>query len=132
MNIRKTCFMEKYRKLSQNYHQMSTLSVSPMIVLPQHDKTSKMTGAPSEESDQPGHLPSLISFCCSHTERLGAELTIKRTRKTLVRLDWANAQIVLSLPWANRSLCWFCRVLAHFLPLLSHLCVPDTVFFIIK
>ena len=25
-----------------------------------HDKTNKMTFAPSEDSDQPGHLPSLI------------------------------------------------------------------------
>ena len=27
---------------------------------PPHDKTSKMAGAPSEDSDQPGHPPSLI------------------------------------------------------------------------
>ena len=27
---------------------------------PQHDKTNKMTCAPSEDSDQPGHSPSLI------------------------------------------------------------------------
>ena len=27
---------------------------------PPHDKTSKMICAPSEGSDQPGHLPSLI------------------------------------------------------------------------
>ena len=27
---------------------------------PQHDKTNKMTCAPSEDSDQPGHPPSLI------------------------------------------------------------------------
>ena len=26
---------------------------------PTHDKTNKMTCAPSEDSDQPGHLPSL-------------------------------------------------------------------------
>ena len=29
-------------------------------VEPAHDKTNKMTCAPSEDSDQPGHLPSLI------------------------------------------------------------------------
>ena len=28
---------------------------------PLHDKTNKMTFAPSEDSDQPGHPPSLIS-----------------------------------------------------------------------
>ena len=37
----------------------------------QHDKTNKMTCAPSEDSDQPGHLPSLITLRCPHEERLG-------------------------------------------------------------
>ena len=31
-----------------------------MITEPQHDKTNKMTCAPSEDSDQPGQPPSLI------------------------------------------------------------------------
>ena len=29
---------------------------------PVHDKTNKMTCAPSKDSDQPGHKPSLISL----------------------------------------------------------------------
>ena len=29
---------------------------------PPHDKTNKMACAPSEDSDQPGHPPSLISL----------------------------------------------------------------------
>ena len=33
---------------------------------PPHDKTNKMACAPSEDSDQPGHLPSLISLRCPH------------------------------------------------------------------
>ena len=37
----------------------STLVVSPTYE-PQHYKTNKMTCAPSEDSDQPGHPPSLI------------------------------------------------------------------------
>ena len=32
---------------------------------PQHNKTNKMTCAPSEDSDQPGDQPSLISLCCA-------------------------------------------------------------------
>ena len=32
---------------------------------PPRDKTNKMICAPSEDSDQPGHLPSLISLCCA-------------------------------------------------------------------
>ena len=32
---------------------------------PRHEKTNKMTFAPSEDSDQPGHPPSLISLRCA-------------------------------------------------------------------
>ena len=42
--------------------------------------------APSEDSDQPGHPPSLISLCCPHEESLGPQLPIKCTVKTLIRL----------------------------------------------
>ena len=35
-----------------------------IIYEPLHDKTSKMSYAPSKDSDQPGHLPSLISLRC--------------------------------------------------------------------
>ena len=31
---------------------------------PPHDKTNKMACAPSKDSDQPGHPPSLIILCC--------------------------------------------------------------------
>ena len=36
-----------------------------LVVLnePAHDKTNKMTCPPSEDSDQPGHLPRLIGVC---------------------------------------------------------------------
>ena len=30
-----------------------------------HDKTNKTDMGPSENSDQPGHPPSLISLCCA-------------------------------------------------------------------
>ena len=36
-----------------------------------HDKTNKMSYAPSEDSDLPGHLPGLISLRCPHEETLG-------------------------------------------------------------
>ena len=38
---------------------------------PPHDKTNKIACAPSEDSDQPGHPPSLISLRCPHEESLG-------------------------------------------------------------
>ena len=42
-----------------------------LTIEPPHDKTNKMTCASSEDSDQPGHLPSLISLRCPHEESLG-------------------------------------------------------------
>ena len=41
------------------------------IFEPHHDKTNKMECAPSEDSDQPGHPPSLMSLHCPHEESLG-------------------------------------------------------------
>ena len=41
----------------------TVLKLEPCLVVltePQHDKANKMTCAPSEDSDQPEHPPSLI------------------------------------------------------------------------
>ena len=38
---------------------------------PPHDKTNKMTFVPSEDSDQPGHPPSLISLRLRSVGSLG-------------------------------------------------------------
>ena len=37
---------------------------------PPHNKTNKMICAPGEDSDQPGHPPSLIRVHCPHEETL--------------------------------------------------------------
>ena len=37
-----------------------------LVILAVHNITNKMTCAPSEDSDQPGHPPSLISLPCLH------------------------------------------------------------------
>ena len=55
------------RKSPWHFHQVSlsritrkwTLVLDGMINEPLHDKTNKMTCAPSKDSDQPGHPPSL-------------------------------------------------------------------------
>ena len=49
---------------------------------PEHDKTNKMTCGPSEDSDQPGHLPSLVRLCCLLEESLDPVLPIKHTVNT--------------------------------------------------
>ena len=48
-----------------------------------HDKTNKMVCAPSEDSDQPGHL---ISLRCPHKESLGPELSSLGTHAILLVL----------------------------------------------
>ena len=53
---------------------------------PLQDKTNKMTCAPSEDSDQPRHLPSLLSRCCAPEASLGPKLPIS-TQWRLIRLD---------------------------------------------
>ena len=45
-----------------------------------HDKTNKMICAPSEDTDQPGHPPSLISLRCPHEGTLGTQLLIELIR----------------------------------------------------
>ena len=53
-----------------------------IIAEPAHDKTYKMAGALSQDSDQPGHAPSLINLPCPHEESLGPKLPIEHTAKT--------------------------------------------------
>ena len=50
-----------------------SFSVSHIVYLfePPHDKTSKIPCAPSEDLDQNGHPPSLISLCYPHEGNIG-------------------------------------------------------------
>ena len=43
--------------------------LSIVKIEPLHDKTNKMTCAPSEDSDQPGYLPSLIRVFTVHMKK---------------------------------------------------------------
>ena len=47
-----------------------------------HEIINKMTCAPSADSDQPGHLPSLINFHCLHVETLAPKQPTECTAKT--------------------------------------------------
>ena len=69
---------------------------------PPHDKTNKMFFVPSEDSDQPGHPPSLIRvFAVRSLGGLGPKFT-------------SGGQADLSLRWAHRSFCWVCHAVAQF------------------
>ena len=72
---------------------------------------NKMACAPSEDSDQSGHPPSLIRVFAVRMKKawvLGYILSAQR------RLWWAYAQADLSLRWAHVPFCWFCHDAAHF------------------
>ena len=66
---------------------------------PRHDKTNKMT-TPSEDSDQPGHPPSLIRVFAVRMKNdwvLSYPLSAQRKLWS----DWADVQADLSLRWAH-------------------------------
>ena len=88
---------------------------------PQHDKTNKMTCAPSEDSDQPGHRPSLIGVFAVRMKKawvlsyqMSASEDSDQTGR-MPRLIWVFAGrtvILLVLSWGGSSLlqcslCWF-------------------------
>ena len=72
-----------------------------------------MACAPSEDSDQPGHLPSLIRV---FAVRMKKHRVLSYPWSALRRLwsDQADAQADLSLRWAHRPFCWFFREAALF------------------
>ena len=72
-----------------------------------HNKTNGMACVPSEDSDQPGHPPSLI------------RVFAVRMKKPWVLIYPLNAQQRLWSDWTHRSFCWFCHEVAHICWLLS-------------
>ena len=73
---------------------------------PLHDKTSKMACAPSEDSDQPGHPPSLIRVFAVRTKKAWVLSYPLSARRRLWSV-WADAQADLNLRWARSH--WFCH-----------------------
>ena len=61
---------------------MAIIQCVLFTIQPVHDKTNKMTCTPSEDAEQPGHPPSLISLCCPHKESLDPWLFLEHTVKT--------------------------------------------------
>ena len=80
---------------------------------PPHDKTNKLTCAPREDSDQPGHPPSLITVRMKQAWVLSYPLSAQRRLWS----HWADAQADLSLRWAHMPFCWFCHDAAHMCPI---------------
>ena len=64
------------------------------------DKNNKMICAPSEDSDQPGHQPSLIRVFAVHMKKAWV-LSYPLSAQQRLWSDWADAQTDLSLRWAQ-------------------------------
>ena len=83
---------------------------------PPRDKTNKITCAPSEDSDQPGHPPSLIRVFAVRSMGSQGQALFMRTAKTLIKLcrcpGWAESSsgahatlLVLSRGGSNVFFC---------------------------
>ena len=84
---------------------------------PPHDKTNKMICAPSEDSDQTWHPPSLPSlirvFAVRSMGSWGPDVSSCGQRR--LWSDWADAQADLSLRWAHMPFDWFCHEVVQML-----------------
>ena len=77
-----------------------------------HDKTNEMACVPSEDSDQPGHLPSLIRVFAVCMKKAWV-LSYPLNAQWKFWSDWVDAQGDLNLCCSHKSSCRFCHVLAH-------------------
>ena len=72
------------------------------------NKTNKMACAPSEDSDQHGHPPSMIRVFAVHIKKAWV-LSYPLSAQRRLWSDWVDAQADLSLHWEHRSFCRFCH-----------------------
>ena len=95
---------------------MSNSSIDCMFleVSAKHYLCSKKACAPSEDSDQPGHLPSLIRVFPVSMKK-ACVLSCPFSAQQRLWSDWADAQADPSLRWAHMPFSWFCHALAHIL-----------------
>ena len=73
---------------------------STILNEPPHDKTNEMACAPNEDSDQPGHSPSLIRVFVGPVKKpwvLSYPLSAQRRFWS----DWADVQADLNLRWVH-------------------------------
>ena len=83
-----------------------------------HDMTKPATWqnqqngcAPSKDSDQPGHSPSLIRVFAVRMKKHQVLSYALSTQRRLIRLDGCPGWSESSL--GAHSFCWFCHVVAH-------------------
>ena len=90
---------------------------------PQHDKTNKMTCAPSKDSDYPGQPPSLIRVFAVHSMGNLRPKVSSCGQQRLIRL--ADTQAYLSLCWAHITVYLSCC--GSFASLVKKNCTPTVL-----
>ena len=73
---------------------------------PPHDKTNKIACAPSEDSDQPGHPPSMIRVFAARMKKAWV-LSYPLSAQRRLWSDWADTQADLSLRLAHSHFFFF-------------------------
>ena len=69
------------------------MTLFDFLIEPPHDKTSKMICAPSKDSDQPGHPPSLTRVFAVHMKKHWVLSYPLRARQRLGS-DWADTRLI--------------------------------------
>ena len=109
--------MDSSVRVAESFRHMWIKSESQ--VEPHHDKTNKIACAPSEDSDQPGHPPSLIRVFAIRLKKARV-LSYPLSAQRRLWSDWADAQADLSLHWAHLPFRWFCHDAVQFTGHLRH------------
>ena len=101
---RKPCQQEYQRERAMLSMTCQTLDTK---IKPPHDKTNKMACAPSKDSDQPGHTPSLIRVFAVRMKKAWVLSYPLRAQQRLFRLGgcpgWSESWL------GTQSFCWFCH-----------------------
>ena len=102
---------------SNQIGDLPRVSTVKLLNEPPHDKTNRMTCAPSKDSDQPGHPPSLIrvfTVCMKKAWDLSYPLS---AQQRLIRPGGCPGWSESSL--GAQSFCWFCHEVAQISGLLK-------------
>ena len=85
--------------MTDTYHGMQELS-KIQLIQPQHDKNNKINCTPSEDSDQPGHPPSLIRVFAVRMKKVLGSLATHLAHSEDWS-DWVDAHADLSVCWVH-------------------------------
>ena len=108
-----------------------------VTIQPSRDKTNKMACAPSKDTDQTGHPPSLIRVFAVRMKKAWV-LSYPLSAQWRLWSEWADAQADLSLCLAHMPCCWFCHEMVHIhcvvlhALILTNLLIPESLLMAVK